>query len=609
MNVFIIEPAMTTNETDEMKSFIAVVKEQVERYITITLVGQNNINRCKSQIQQDSLVVVFNDRNKEILDTSSVYKFLKKAKEENALIWPVAMDKDSSIPLGIISDKQSYDVSEQLRCRNLNRDYLESVAKAFSRKIISRVIPTIYDETGMIFVSHRRLDGEDITAKLCDQIIVQCKETNTFRDVTAVQVGDEAQEEIDSAMSKSDAFIFIHTEKSSESGWIQKELRYAILRNIPVLWVQINNACISNLKIRPTENPHLHYSASEFEDDNRIMEIVDEILHKAFEIIMARNNKVFDFVESIHALFGERLHLESETNMLYTVSASRKGYCYPQRSIRQYIQVFGKTPTENDREKLKTLVTEDKTKYDSIAILTDRIVKSQIDGIQVKESFEDYYYNWHTFFKGQQRDNGMEIIISGAFPDGDEICKQSLTDALVIFAKTIMKRGYTLTFGSHPTFQELFFEIAREVCQDDSSKKIKMYISKWFEDKYKTSKAHYLSNAELIEIEKETTCPESLKIMRKEMIQRKTVSAMVCLGGKIKGNKQEEGIREEIQMAQEVGIPVFVVGTVGGCSSVVASEFKNSGWEQLNAAPNELNDMFMESLDYFDISQKLLDFL
>lgn len=64
-----------------------------------------------------------------------------------------------------------------------------------------------------------------------------------------------------------------------------------------------------------------------------------------------------------------------------------------------------------------------------------------------------------------------------------------------------------------------------------------------------------------------------------------------------------------LHLSESTGIPVFVVGTVGGCSSVVASEFKNSGWEQLNAAPNELNDMFMESLDYFDISQKLLDFL
>lgn len=65
--------------------------------------------------------------------------------------------------------------------------------------------------------------------------------------------------------------------------------------------------------------------------------------------------------------------------------------------------------------------------------------------------------------------------------------------------------------------------------------------------------------------------------MRQNMIQRKNVKALVCLGGKIKNNKKEEGIREEIELAREMNIPVFVVGSVGGCSSEVALEYKCTG--------------------------------
>lgn len=609
MLVYLIEPTLTSNETDEVIKFKNTIVTQVGVFVAVNLVGACNINCHRTKIDSNSIIVFFSDESKTIEQGSSVYKFLEKAKQKQAQIWPIAMTKDSRLPPDIVAKNQSYDVSEQLRCRNLERNYLESIAKVFSRKIISRVLPTIYDESGMIFVSHRRLDGEEITAKLCDQIIVQSKGTNLFRDVVSVEVGNEAQKEIDFAMSKSDAFIFIHTEKSAESVWIQKELRFAILRCIPIVWVQIDNADASKMKMLPTERPHLSYSSNDLEDSSKIAEITDEIMQMTFEIIMSRSEKIFDYVGSLEELFGDQLHCCNETNLLYTVSSERKGYNYPQRQIRQHIQMFGKTPTHNDITTLQELICEGETQYDSIAVLTDRIVQRETIGNIVKETFEDYYDNWHAFLNGKMELNGKEIIISGAFPDGEEIYKQSLTDALVIFAKAIIKRGYILTFGSHPTFQELFFEIGNNIDGDSSRNNVKMYISKFFEKNYADSKKHFIDNAELIEVEKEGERNESLTNMRKAMIQRKDVAAMICLGGKIKSNKQEEGLREEVRIAQEGGVPVFLIGTVGGCSSVLASEFKDAGWELLNNASSEVNEMSMESLDYFSISQKILDVL
>ena len=233
MDVYIIDPIMTTEDHNRVGIFAYIVRQQLEKYIPVVWINQRNINRYKTEISEESLIVVFNDKS-DWLKEEGGYEFLVKSKQCNALIWAVAMEKESRIPVDIISEKQSYDVWEQLRCRNLNDQYFGSIAETFARKIIARIMPTIYSEKGMIFVSHRRLDGEEICAKLCDCIQQQFKKSTIFRDIVEVEVGENAQKVIDIAMAKSDAFIFIHTEKSSESDWIQKELRYALLRNIPI---------------------------------------------------------------------------------------------------------------------------------------------------------------------------------------------------------------------------------------------------------------------------------------------------------------------------------------------------------------------------------------
>lgn len=424
-----------------------------------------------------------------------------------------------------------------------------------------------------------------------------------------MEVGEEAQDVIDSALSKSDAFIFIHTEEASESDWIQKELKFAVTRNIPILWVQIDNANIEKLKIKPTEKPHLKYKSLEFNDKYSLINISEQILQKVFKLIMERTSKVFDLLNSLQNLFGDCFLRIDQTKMIYSINVERKGYHYPQRNINQYIQLFGRTPIEKDKINFTEIVIENKTEYDSAIILTDKIVKSEFDGKIGIDSYEDFFYHWNKYLNPQGKESNMEIVISGAFPDGDEICKQSLTDALIIFAKSILKNGYILTFGSHPTFQELFFEIAKEVFPQDHNKRLKMYISKWFEKNYENRKKYFEEKAEVKETEKSDTISASLTSMRIEMIQRNNVSALVCLGGKIKENKSEEGIREEIALAQEYGIPAFVVGSVGGCSSEVATEFKASKWEGLNNASSELNKEFMESINYFTLSQKMLDYL
>lgn len=606
MNIYMINPLLTMENHSKADCFLQVLGEQFDKY-DISWSEVNNASRYFSKIEKGSIVIIFNDKS--FSEDENVKKLLCIAKNKNVDIYPIAMDKDTREPLDVIADNQSYDVCEQLRCRDLNDAYLPLIARCFARKLIAKIMPTMYSESGLIFISHRRLDGEDITANLCDILSVQFKECSTFRDVTAVKVGEEAQSEIDKSMLESDVFIFIHTPKASESTWIQKELRFAVLRNIPVLWVQIDNADIHKLKVVPSEKPHLSYSLDEFKDSKRLTEITNEVMDRTFDLIMTKSNVVFDRYIELDEMFKDKIMCIDNEKMIFNIDVKRKGYRYPQRHINQYIQLFGRTPTLFDVNLFNKYLKNLNDQYDSSVILTDKRVKSEEKDNVIIESYEDFIFHWDKYLQKPIINKNKEIIISGAFPDGEEIYKQTLTDALVIFAKSIIKSGYTLTFGSHPTFQELFFEISRLINPENCKESLKMYISKWFEDKYTHSKEYYKANSEFNEIEKENTLSKSLTSMRKEMIQRKEVAALICLGGKIKGNKSDEGIREEIVLAKDFKIPVFIVGSVGGCSSKVALEYMANNWIGLNDATKKLNIELMESIDYYSLSKNILNYL
>nr|WP_303213201.1 TIR domain-containing protein [uncultured Romboutsia sp.] len=52
-----------------------------------------------------------------------------------------------------------------------------------------------------------------------------------------MEIGEEAQEIIDSALSESDVLIFIHTEKASKSKWIENDIY--ILKEILIITFNI----------------------------------------------------------------------------------------------------------------------------------------------------------------------------------------------------------------------------------------------------------------------------------------------------------------------------------------------------------------------------------
>ena len=596
MKVYILsyEFSMTdTAEREKAKTFCDTIKEQLDLYgVENYFVGKANYKKSVSELNHESIVVCING------NVNENEEFYKAALKNKSIIYPVALSKDCRVPHKSISDKQSFDVYEQLRCRDLSDEFIGIAAKVFARKLISKCSPSVYHDNFDLFLSHRRLDGEEITAGICDAIKILAPNKKVFRDVININIGESAQDIIDSGLAGSDVLVFFHTRKASESDWVLKEVFYAITHNIPVLWVKVGDADIDSLKYRPSEKPHLEYSADDFEKSDKRKMIADEILDHSFRLLMENGNDVYDDLMCTSELFDGKMSVLDRTNMIYSLSYPRKGYTYPQRTISQLVQFLGRNPQQADIERMSSELDKHHSfEFDSAVILSKRTLARKVGDRVLLDNYDDFYHIYQRYINGCETEKNDDIVISGAFPDCDEIYKQSLTYALVCFVREILKEGYNLCFGAHPTFQELIFETAKSITPNYKNK-VRMYISDLFirgNDIQNFSDKCTLFNVAGVD----SDLALSLTELRKKMISRDSVKALICLGGKIKGDKSKEGIREEIDVARKKGIPVFLIGSVGGCSAEIAKEYCiNNDWNKLNSVSSVINRDIALGIDY-----------
>lgn len=607
MKVKILSPETTITDTKELEranEFYRIVFDSLNRYgIDVSSINSENYKKTILDLDNQTILIVFNGEDSDF--SNEIYSAAIKKK---SIIYPVALSIESRMPAEIISKAQSFDVYEQLRKRNLPMDYTAVAAEVFSRTVISECMPTICSDEFTLFLSHRRLDGEEITASVCDELTRLAPLQTSFRDIVNVKVGEDAQGVIDNALAESDVLVFFHTEQSASSEWILKELFYAIIYSIPVLWIRIDNADIKKLKYAPSEAPQLEFSKEDFSNQSKVTEIANQILKQSFMLMADRSNDVYGEVGYILDLFGDNLKEKDKTKLLYTLDYPRKGYQYPQRGISQWVQFYGRKPKENDIQELISQVKEvNQSEFDSVVILSNRVFSRQSHEEILIDNYENFKDIYEAYINGKPEDKPYDIVVSGAFPDSEEVYKQNLTYALICLVREILKEGYTLSFGAHPSFQELIFDTAKKIT-NHSREKVRMYISNYFVPHEVIES--FRNRCTPIEIEKEDQRAPSLTRLRESLIIRDNVKALICVGGKVKAKREEEGIREEINIAKAKGIPVFLIGSVGGCTSVMAREYdKKDLWGELNSAFPEMNKMLMNSLDYKNSAKAIIEYL
>ena len=92
------------------------------------------------------------------------------------------------------------------------------------------------------------------------------------------------------------------------------------------------------------------------------------------------------------------------------------------------------------------------------------------------------------------------------------------------------------------------------------------------------------------------------------MICKKKSELLICLGGKIKEDKSQQGVDIEVELAKKANVPVALVGTVGGRSSEYAFErIEKNDWLDLNSWEQELNESLFYNVNHRLMIRRLLN--
>ncbi|MEK3714048.1 TIR domain-containing protein [Paenibacillus sp. FSL R7-0333] len=619
MTIYFLHPELTIDSTDNAIQFYEKCLEELLEHVDAVPLLKIRALRS-TQLNNDDSIIFFNRCDQEY--SEALISFFQDSCEYTVDVFPIAIDKDYRIPPQCFEKIQTFDIIENLRHRSLTKENLATVAYALARNVIAKLQPTLAKDRMRLFISHRRLDGEEIASSLCAEL--RKRSENTFRDLIDIHVGEDAQEIIESRLRNSDAVIFIDTPKSGESKWIAKEIQIALSMNLPIVWIKIGvSEGRKSLTVRPYDQPHYTFSDIDPLTGSFRPEMVDEFIRKAFHLSREQAIIVFDQIRKLRMLaklHGIQLEEINRKNMLFRIQFPRAGFRYNQKPMTHLIQIFGRYPGPTDTEQIDPLVRSYGYDphplygpyYDSTLLLAP--IQGQEECAVLGEhnyvdSFDEYLYSMEKYLSIPKMNKTKKaVIISGAFPDCEPGYQQYLLNALHSFTQVFLDIGATVIFGGHPTFQHLIFDMAKRRRPKDYIESIKLYISKLYVPDILVEEMQKQSTVFAIDAENDRE--SSLTRMRENMINDADAVGLIVLGGKIHVGGHIPGVDEEIELAKKRKLPIFLIGSVGGRSSELATEYKNNAWKDINnGLSNQSNEQLLTSLDYRVLAKQVAEHL
>lgn len=177
-----------------------------------------------------------------------------------------------------------------------------------------------------------------------------------------------------------------------------------------------------------------------------------------------------------------------------------------------------------------------------------------------------------------------EIGLSGAVPDrkdwSEPAMDRGILEFVSLFSGIVFKYGGRIVHGSHPSFTPIILRQARLQAANRSRRPVTLVMSNlWASDMPSEDIEAINDIAELVITKKigsgsvadTDTRNRSLAAMRRVLIDAQNV--MVAVGGKLhSGDGIVPGVGEEIKMAQDKGIPQFLIAGLGGFARDLARQ-------------------------------------
>jgi hypothetical protein len=543
---------------------------------------------------------------------------LARAAASGAVLLPVAMDAERRLPPAVASDRQSFDVVDHLRRRELADDQLAVVGAAFAREALSLTMPTYAQSRLRLFLCHRREDGEEVSARL-DSVLSRLHEW-PFRDLIDVQSGQRAQQRIDDALAGADVLVFIDTPKAGESWWVARELATALGRAIPIVWVQLGAAaCRAPLRVRPEAEPHIVIDEGEI-DAASAGALADEILQVAARL--ARQHMRMS-KRALHDLKRWASEHRAEVTVLdarrqvfqvrHPLPAERRRY--PLREATDIVQFFGRVIRDSDRRRLEEFLLQrgmgphdqECRAFDAAIMLDPTAGAHRTHGEwSVTEHPTAFLTSLQTTRPAAP--NPPRLVLVGAHPGGD-LARDQIAPAVAAAAVTWLAAGGTIVCGGHPTFVPLLVEAARAERGEDARDALVVFWSEWYAAPAQVRDLEH--DANVVVTPAGDTRDSSLTIMRERMIADGAGQAVLAIGGRTEERgSHTPGIDEEIRLARAAGLPVYLLGAPGGQAALIAAREAAASlpWSGLgNHLDADSNKLLRDTDAYEDAVRRIWD--
>jgi hypothetical protein len=181
-----------------------------------------------------------------------------------------------------------------------------------------------------------------------------------------------------------------------------------------------------------------------------------------------------------------------------------------------------------------------------------------------------------------------EVGISGAIPSRADWTEPAMDRGILefvsLFSGIVIKYGGRIVHGCHPTFTPIILRQARQQAGDRLRKPVTLVMSElWARDLSPEDIQSMTDIAEFVVTKKlgdkgpedADTRNRSLSAMRRVLIDAQNVT--VAVGGMMHaGDGIIPGVAEEIALAEQRGIPRFLVGGLGGLTKKLAEELTPS---------------------------------
>jgi hypothetical protein len=571
--IYLIDPPLTGASVVALELFRALVGK-LEPYGALSLVKTEESLSTVNPVNADAVVFANPEPPGGMTDAATF--LIEAAQASGALVMPVAATVTSRTPPGPVDAIQSFDVVERLRARSLPDTATGLAAADLSRRVLARVQPTMNKTELRVFLSYRREDGDGPARRL--DAALSARHDHVFRDLVDIQDGAVAQDVIAEALDRADVLVFLDSPKAGSSPWIAEELTAALGRQVPIVWVRLGpDEGRVVLRVKPAARPHLAYDDGEPLHEDMAEAVLDAAFGLAREHVRTAQN-TFSQIRRQAKTRGMSVETLDQRQLIYALtesSADRDGY--PRRAHSDVVQIFGHRPTRDDRQRLEAWLTENDygphsrtcRAYDAAVLLDPLPRRAQVD-----EGSSMVLDNAETFLARMRplpaAAPARTLLLFGAFPEGAD-SQEPVKQAVHALSAGWLARGGSVVFGGHPTFTPLIVDVARSTVGDLATERVTIYQSEYWVSP--TLAEAYGRLAAIVLVPASDDKEESLTRMRRRMVGDSAADIAVAIGGRTsEGGQHTPGVDEEIALAREASIPVYLLGAPGGRATELAAE-------------------------------------